>query len=275
WDLDGLIQVLKPWFEVPDDIFPDNLNTLKQEELTENLHELAQQAYEAKEEKIRQDFSDEGEDKGNEIMRMVERQIMLQVVDRLWMDHIDALDILRSGIGLRAVGQRDPKVEFQREAFQMFDDLKLAIQHDIADQMMRVQITRRIEEQPKPKALPRNMRTNLDQIASASGQAKTDGAGGVRAPKMLPAPAGNGNGRSQHIGNGHSNKQPVPAARAQNHGPQPKHKQQPAMAGARPQPMTQKGGAKAPAAPVDPRRIGRNDPCYCGSGKKYKLCHGR
>jgi preprotein translocase subunit SecA len=264
WDLDGLIQVLKPWFEVPDDIFPDNLNTLKQEELIEGLHELAQQAYEAKEEKVRQDFSDEGADKGDEIMRMVERQIMLQVVDRLWMDHIDALDILRSGIGLRAVGQRDPKVEFQREAFQMFDDLKLAIQHDIADQMMRVQITKRVEEQPRPRALPRNMRTNLDQIASASGQAKSDSAGGVRAPKMLPPPAGNG----------HSNKQPVPAARGQSHGPQPKHKQ-PAMVGARPQPIAQKGGAKALTAPVDPRRIGRNDPCYCGSGKKYKLCHGR
>jgi preprotein translocase subunit SecA len=283
WDLDELIQVLKPWFEVPDDIFPDNLNTLRRQDLIDSLIELAHQAYEAKEEKVRRDFADEGETKGDEIMRSIERQFMLQVVDRLWMDHIDAIDVLRTGIGLRGVGQRDPKVEFQREAFQMFEDLKIAIQHDIADQMMRVQITRRIEEQPRPKALPRNMRTNLEQIAAASGQAKSDSVGGARAPRMLPAPLGNGNGKVHGNGkvaqapNGQKGQVPAPAARAQ--GPQPKPKQQPALAGGRgPQP-TQKVGAKpagkAPMQPVDPRHIGRNDPCYCGSGKKYKLCHGK
>jgi preprotein translocase subunit SecA len=284
WDLDELLQTLKPWFEVPDDVFPDNLNTLKRQDLIDSLIELAHQTYEAKEEKVRQEFADEGETKGDEIMRSVERQLMLQVVDRLWMDHIDAIDVLRAGIGLRGVGQRDPKVEFQREAFKMFDDLKLAIQHDIADQLMRVQISKKIEEQPKPRMLPRNMHTNLDQIASASGQAKSDGTSGVRAPKMLPAPNGNGHGKANgHSGkpgqatNGHKGPVPAPAARPQ--GAQPKPKQQPALAGARSQQPAQKAGARpagrAPAPPVDPRRIGRNDPCYCGSGKKYKLCHGK
>jgi preprotein translocase subunit SecA len=271
WNLDELIQTLKPWFEVPDDIFPDNLNTLRREMLIEKLTKLARKTYKAKEEKVKQEFAEEGEDKGAEIMRSVERQFMLQVVDRLWMDHIDAIDVLRAGIGLRGVGQRDPKVEFQREAFAMFDDLKLAIQHDIADQMMRVQITRKIEEQPQPKAMPRNMRTNLDQIAAASHQAKSDGASNVRAPKALPAPNGNGHGKV----NGHG--RPGQPARAQ--GPQPKPKQQPVMAGARGQQQTQKAGARpaaqAPSQPIDPRHIGRNDPCYCGSGKKYKLCHGK
>ena len=282
WDLDELIQTLKPWFEVPDDVFPDNLNSLRREDLIEKLTKLARKTYKAKEEKVRQDFAEEGENKGNEIMRSIERQFMLQVVDRLWMDHIDAIDVLRTGISLRGVGQRDPKVEFQREAFAMFDDLKLAIQHDIADQMMRVQITRKIEEEPKPKALPRNMRTNLEQIAAASGQAKSDGVSGVRAPKMLPAPNGNGHGKVQpgngkvsQASNGH--KAPMPAARPQ--GPQPKPKQQPALAGAHSQQVSQKAGArpaaKAPMPPIDPRHIGRNDPCYCGSGKKYKLCHGK
>jgi len=283
WDLDGLIQVFKPWFEVPDDIFPDNLNILKRQDLIDSLIELAHQAYDAKEEKIRQEFADEGEEKGDEIMRWLERYVMLQVVDRLWMDHIDAIDVLRTGIGLRGIGQRDPKVEFQREAFQMFDDLKLAIQHDVADQIMRAQVTKRIEEQqPKPRALPRNMRTNLEQIAAASGQAKSDSMGsGARAPRMLPAPAEKGNSKASqnnngHTGNGHKTQTPIPASpRAQ--GPQPK--QQPAMAGARGPQQAQKASgkpaAKAPTPPVDPRRIGRNDPCYCGSGKKYKLCHGR
>jgi preprotein translocase subunit SecA len=264
WNLDELLQALKPWFEVPDDIFPDNLNTLRRETLIDKLTKLARKTYKAKEEKVRQEFAEEGETKGDEIMRTVERQIMLSVVDRLWMDHIDAIDVLRAGIGLRGVGQRDPKVEFQREAFAMFDDLKLAIQHDIADQMMRVQITRKIEEQPKPKAMPRNMHTNLDQIATASGQAKADSGSGVRAPKMLPAPGGNGHGKAGQIAHGQKGAAHLKA------------KQQPVMAGAQSQ---QKGSsrpaAQAPLEPIDPRHIGRNDPCYCGSGKKYKLCHGK
>ncbi|HEY7357696.1 MAG TPA: SEC-C metal-binding domain-containing protein, partial [Ktedonobacterales bacterium] len=274
WELDELIQTLKPWFEVPDDVFPDNLNMLRRETLIERLNKLARKAYKAKEEKVRQDFAEEGENKGDETMRWFERQITLQTVDRLWMDHIDAIDVLRAGIGLRGVGQRDPKVEFQREAFIMFDDLKLAIQHDIADLAMRA-IPQRAIDQPKPKALPHNMRTNLEQIAAASGQAKSDGGGGVRAPRMLPAPNGNGHGKAAaqgkvgQVANGH---------KGQAQGPHPKPKQ-PAMAGARgPQPA-QKVGAKpagkANMPHADPRHIGRNDPCYCGSGKKYKACHGR
>jgi preprotein translocase subunit SecA len=277
WELDGLIAILKPWFEVPDDIFPDNINSLRRQDLIESLIELALQAYEAKEANVRETFAEEGEEKANEIMRMVERQVFLRVVDRLWMDHIDALDILRSGIGLRAVAQRDPKVEFQREGFRMFEELKLNIQHDVVDQMMRTQISKRVEEQPKPKALARNLRTNVDQIATASGQAKSDGAGIARAPKLLPAPATNGNGKvvanGKAAANGHKGQAPkgvpVPAQ-----GARPKPKQQPVPVAARgPQPP-QKGGAK-PQQQMDPRHVGRNDPCPCGSGKKFKTCHGR
>ncbi len=278
WNLDGLIATLKPWFEVPDDIFPTNLNSLRRQDLTESLIELAQQAYEAKEAKVREIFAEEGEEKADEIMRAVERQVFLRVVDRLWMDHIDALDVLRSGIGLRAVAQRDPKVEFQREGFRMFEELKLNIQHDVVDQIMRVQITKRVEEQPKPRALPRNLRTNVDQIASASGQAKSDGAGMARAPRLLPPPAASGNGKAAAANgkaaahNGHKG-QPPKGVPAPAQGARPKPKQQPAITGARgPQPP-QKGAAKP--QPVDMRHVGRNDPCPCGSGKKYKVCHGR
>jgi preprotein translocase subunit SecA len=269
WDLDGLLAALKPWFEVPDDIFPDNINSLRRQDLTESLLELALQAYEAKEARVRETFAEEGAEKADEIMRAVERQMFLQVVDRLWMDHIDALDVLRSGIGLRAVAQRDPKVEFQREGFRMFEELKLNIQHGVVDQMMRVQISKRVEEAPKPKSLARNLRTNLDQIATASGQAKADGVGMARAPKLLPAPATNGKAAT----NGHKGQKPqgVPA---QAQGAHPKPKQQSVPAEARgPQPP-QKGAAK-PQQQVDMRHVGRNDPCPCGSGKKYKVCHGR
>src|SRR5207253_2155126 len=71
-------------------------------------------------------------------LRDLERSFTLQVVDRLWMDHIDALDVMRASIHFRSVGQRDPLVEFKNEAFRMFDNLKATIQHYIVDELLKV-----------------------------------------------------------------------------------------------------------------------------------------
>src|SRR5205814_7582210 len=70
-------------------------------------------------------------------LRDIERSFTLQVVDRLWMDHIDALDVMRASIHFRSIGQRDPLVEFKNEAFHMFDNLKMSIQHYIVDELLR------------------------------------------------------------------------------------------------------------------------------------------
>ena len=165
-------------------------------------------------------------------IRDLERSYTLQVIDRLWMDHIHAVDTLRNSIGFRAVAQRDPLVEFKNEAFRMFEDLKLTIQHYIVDSLLKLlrdNITIRVQQQqPAPRrkvAAPRNLRTNADDIARASGQAKSDGA----SPGSRNGTGARSNGR-------------------------------PPVATSAPRPA--------------PAKIGRNDPCPCGRGKKYKKSHG-
>jgi len=167
--------------------------------------------------------------------REFERTYLLQVVDRLWMDHIDALDIMRQGIGFRSLAQRDPLVEFKNEAFRMFDELKLAIQHYTVDnllKLMRNEITITLQRPEPPRKQPRNVRTNTDDIARASGQSKTDGT--ANQPRAIQGARKNSAG-----GQRGGNRSIATATRA------------PAMG-----------------------KIGRNDPCPCGSGKKYKKCHG-
>ncbi|MBM2809603.1 MAG: preprotein translocase, SecA subunit [Chloroflexi bacterium] len=134
-------------------------------------------------------FDEKERDLGPELMRMAERQVVIPVIDSLWVRHLTALDDLRQGIGLRAYGQRDPLVEYKVEAATMFDELLRAIQHDVAHLIYRVRLA---QERPRPRA---------QQMATNRG----------------------GSGQPAKVG----------------------------------------------------RKIGRNDPCFCGSGKKYKLCHGR
>ena len=160
----------------------------------------------------------------------------MQVIDRLWMDHIDALDVIRASIHFRSIGQRDPLVEFKNEAFRMFEDLKLTIQHHIVDELLKLlhgDITIRVQQPEPQRKAPRKLRTNADDLAKVAGQSKTDGDDErVRKPQLRR------NGSSPSRSNGHSSS------------------------------VAQMSHAAAPT------RIGRNDPCPCGSGKKYKRCHG-
>ena len=150
------------------------------------------------------------------------------------MDHIDALDIMRASIHFRSIGQRDPLVEFKNEAFQMFDNLKMSIQHFIVDELLKLlhgNITITVNRPEPQRKAPRNLRTNVDDIAKASGQAKSDGAEkGTVSRRQNTSNRQNGNGRT----------------------------------------LT----ATSAPRPVMANKIGRNDPCPCGSGKKYKKCHG-
>ncbi|HZS76195.1 MAG TPA: preprotein translocase subunit SecA [Ktedonobacteraceae bacterium] len=226
--IDNLFKALEPWLSIPDDIIPENLHALRRDELGRKLTELAIEAYEEQGEKLDQ-LSAENPELGIPTIRDVERSITLQVIDRLWMDHIDAVDALRNSIHFRSLAQRDPLVEFKNEAFSMFENLKLSIQHYIVDQLLKLTkngITINIQRpQPVKRKQLRNLRTNADDIAKASGQTKSDGS--ERAPRRLP-----------------------PANRAN----------------------SSNGNGQAPRQM--PAKIGRNDPCPCGSGKKYKKCHG-
>ncbi len=230
--LENLFKAMEVWVNVPEEIVPENLNAVRREDIKQKLVKFVLDHYEERGEDLKRQAQEQGiEDV--DLLRDFERSYLLQVVDRLWMDHIDSLDVMRQGIGLRSLGQRDPLVEFKNEAFRMFDDLKQAIQHYTVDallKLLRNDITITLNKpEPQHRAL-RNVRTNADAIAEASGQAKNEGDERAKARKN-----GARNGRGST-----------------------------AVA------------ASAPTAArmATPSRIGRNDPCPCGSGKKYKKCHG-
>ena len=155
---------------------------------------------------------------GVEMMRQIERFVTLITIDRLWMDHLDALDNLREGIGLRGYGQKDPLVEYKKEAFDMFESLVNSIDDEINRRIFRVQPT----NQPAT-VVPQAMETNIDEA---------DGIG------LKPK-------------NNLTNQAPSSSIT---------RSAKPAMVN---------------RDPKTGKKIGRNDPCYCGSGKKFKKCHGR
>lgn len=198
WNVDEL-------FEMLDDIFPlsqymkkEDLSGKNPDQLTSVLTEAAEHAY-----------VDRENDLTPELMRDLERHIALRVINTKWMEHLDAMDYLREGIGLRGYAQQDPLVAYKKEAFGMFDQMLESVQDDIVRMVYRV----RVQKEESPLHNPyRNVQMS----------------GGEYAP---PPP-----GVQQATGNSI----PIP-------------------------PPTQ--------APVRARsRAGRNDPCPCGSGKKYKKC---
>jgi preprotein translocase subunit SecA len=177
------------------------------EEVVDHLMELAEAAYDHKEQEL-----------GHEQMRLLERIWMLNVMDRLWIQHLTSIDDLREGIGLRAYGQRDPLIEYKVEAARMFDELQAQIRADVVNAIYHLQM--RQQEPPPPPPT---------EAAFAPGAT-----GG--------SPDGDANGT-----NG------TAAAR-----------------------RPQRGAATAVAAraATPTSKVGRNDPCPCGSGKKFKRCHG-
>ncbi len=131
WDLEGLERNAEEIFLEPGQfvITEDEMQTITQEDLKEKLLGMALEKYEAKEAQF-----------GEELMREIERVVLLRVVDEKWMDHIDAMDQLRYGIGLRAYGQRDPVVEYKFEGFSMFEAMIATIQEDSVQLLLKSQI---------------------------------------------------------------------------------------------------------------------------------------
>jgi len=183
---------------------------------------------------------------GHEAMRELEKLVMLRVVDSKWMAHLDAMDDLREGIGLRAFGQRDPLTEYKLEAFAMFNQMVESVREDIVRLMFKLRVERR------PEALPE--RTGVAQKAEVSGMggvAAFSGAGaGEPAASPVAARATSGATAAAVAGRAGGGRAPTPGRPGA------------APGGSRPTPVVR--GAK----------VGRNDPCPCGSGKKYKKCCG-
>ncbi|HEV8638041.1 MAG TPA: preprotein translocase subunit SecA [Chloroflexota bacterium] len=243
WDLEGLVRAASQLFPLPPDTSLEAWENLSKDELREELHALAEEAYEQKEARL-----------GAEAMRQVERAVMLHVVDRLWIDHLTAMDELREGIGLRAYGQRDPLVEYKNEAYNQFQSLLQAIQDEIVQTIYRVEL-QRVPATPPPAMQAQQAVHPAPQ--QAVGQATVDEEHMPEA--ALPTAPAHTNGPAATPVDpkavfGRAARAPAERAMATNRNAEP---------------------ARRPAAPARAAKVGRNDPCPCGSGKKYKHCHGR
>ncbi|GAB6153300.1 preprotein translocase subunit SecA [Desulfosporosinus burensis] len=140
WDLSSMSDYIENFFLPGIHLKPEQFVDLSVEEIEEMLMEQATELYKKREESF-----------GADLMREIERAVMLQVVDSKWMDHLDAMDMLREGIGLRAYGQKNPLVEYKREGFEMFQAMIDSIQDDIIRYVMRVtpQVREEVAEQPR------------------------------------------------------------------------------------------------------------------------------
>ena len=211
WDLkrvsDGLEQItplVRGRLQFDD---PDYVSGLDENKLRDDVKAVFDQLYEEKEAEI-----------GTEQMREVERMILLRVVDNRWMDHIDAMDQLKDGIGLRGIGQQDPAVAYAQEGFAMFEELVADIREETVKFCYNVTVTTNTQR-----------RNAVSGRTSASKEDYKDD--------------------TQSSGNGRGN-----------------------MPGAAPK--AEKTG-KQETVKRDMPKVGRNDPCPCGSGKKYKNCCGK
>ena len=172
---------------------------------------------------------------GEENMRELEKVVMLRVVDNKWMEHLDHMDMLRDGINLRAYGQRNPLVEYKIEALDMFEEMEAAIQDQIASLMYHVSIITP-EQQAAQQAAAAQAASSQPAEASAQDKAKMEEI--IKSQKSQ---------LQDHLQNA-----------------QASHGDDVSAAEAKKKPVTKDG-----------KKVGRNDPCPCGSGKKYKNCCGR
>ncbi|MCX7781750.1 MAG: SEC-C metal-binding domain-containing protein, partial [Negativicutes bacterium] len=135
WDLKGLIEYCENFFAPEGRLKIEFLQTLSREELREELLQVAETHYNEREERF-----------GADNMRELEKVVMLKVVDAKWMDHLDAMDMLREGIGLRAYGQKDPLIEYKIEAYDIFQQMIENIQDDIVRYIYHVNIITQPED---------------------------------------------------------------------------------------------------------------------------------
>ncbi len=203
WDIPALTEALAREFGANLDIksWLDADESLHEETLRQRIHEEMRKTYESKEQAL-----------GAEMMRRFEKDVMLQILDHHWKEHLAAMDYLRQGIGLRGYAQKNPKQEYKREAFEMFQQMLDRIKHDVVAILTKVQVR---SEQELQAMEEQNKKQQAMQFEHAEANSALN----------------------------------------------PKTEQQ---AAEKAQPFRREG-----------RKIGRNEPCFCGSGKKFKHCHGK
>jgi preprotein translocase subunit SecA len=190
-------------------------------------------------EALRRYYSEKTAKLGPDTMKDFEKFFMLQSVDALWKDHLLALDHLKEGIGLRGYGQRDPLIEYKKESFQLFEAMKEAVEEQILQNLFRFEIVRPEEAEARfaPSAAP-------EAPAADAGPAS----GGVSAPALTTRAAAELERRAQ------------------------RQRRELTFQGT--SDPTSGGDFRVDTVKSTGPKVGRNDPCPCGSGKKYKKCHG-
>ena len=254
WDLDQLWTALRTLYPVsipvPDE---DRRPELTSDELVEELCDDARAAYDRREESLGADSE------GTPVLRELERRVVLSVLDRKWREHLYEMDYLQEGIGLRAMGQRDPLVEYQREGFDLFQSMMDAIKEESVGFLfnLEVQVTQD-EETGEPDAEPVQQPAAL--LAGAGDGQRGTPAGAARVS----------GGASPPLAGGGLAETARPRADLQYSAP--------AVDGedGRSGVVTTKGGTALADGVVDATggEPARNAPCPCGSGRKFKRCHG-
>jgi preprotein translocase subunit SecA len=222
WDLEALTNAMAQLYGTDStvaELVEDGVDVTDRQALIEEFQSDARAVYEEKE----KEFGATGENgDGPPLMRELERFVILQVVDVRWREHLENMDYLREGVGLRSMAQKDPLVEYTAEGERMFTELGRAIRGEVVLTLFHVEVERdEAEQQLQPVAAPQALAYEHEQLQGADAIAA---AGGGLATLAAPAEA-TAMGTPKPVVNEH-------------------------------------------------RDIGRNDPCWCGSGKKFKRCHG-
>lgn len=239
WDVPGLSDALMREFgaELPVQHWLDTEKSLDEEGLRDRIHDHLKTVYKQKRDEA-----------GEETMSQIERAVMLQVLDSLWREHLASMDYLRKGIHLRGYAQKDPKNEYKREAFIMFSEMLTRLKHEVVTVLARGQVRAEMSEQAREQSRQRieELDYQHEDAASVMQQPAAPEGADTGVPGALP-------------GLGGDPARPAAAGQAtrQNRG----------------------GGAQDPNERPETfvrqeKKVGRNEACPCGSGKKYKHCHG-
>jgi preprotein translocase subunit SecA len=223
WDVSGLVTQSGQLWPLSVDVMQAEFPVSDREAIAAALTEDALAAYARREEEL-----------GDELMRYLERQILLQIIDVRWREHLYEMDYLREGIHLRGFAQIDPLVAYKNEGFTMFRDLMNSIWEEFARIIFHVEVNvEPADFEPEPSAREQELTYAGGGPEQPSAMQEAAGAAAASAAGVAPLAAGDGAGTG---------------------GPQ--------------------GENPTTVVKADREKIGRNDPCWCGSGKKYKKCHG-
>ncbi|HEY3726700.1 MAG TPA: preprotein translocase subunit SecA [Solirubrobacteraceae bacterium] len=226
WDVEGLMRRIEEVFTPSDELAMVDPHATDREDLVARIQEEALANYERREAEL-----------GEELMRALERALLLEIIDQHWQEHLYDMDYLREGIHLRGFAQIEPLVAYKNEAFELFRDLMNSVWGDFARLIFHVEVTLEDPNAVGPEP-PRSRPTPSSSSSTGGGRVSYSGGSGAQPSALAMAAAGAGGVE------GYEDEElaAMPVVE-QRH--------------------------------VDPsEQIGRNDPCWCGSGKKFKKCHG-